>query len=496
MQTIPFSIGVDLGTTNCKVVAVSDCGSLLASASSDYSLYTPHSGWVEQKPEEVWAGVLIALRSLLLKLPDGAQAAGLSLSGAMHSSFPMDAAGQPLAPAMTWADQRATPQAAALRARCDPHALYLRTGCPVTPFYHLSKLRWWLEEASDLVRGTAKFVMIKDWVLYRLTGALVSDLSMASSTGLLDNRRLDWDPEALDLAGVKPGQLPRLISPSAVVGSLLPAAAQATGLTGGLPVVAGASDGGLANLGAGAAAPGQSVITVGTSGAVRRLVAEPLLDPRERTWCYLVSEGRWFAGGAINNGGLALRWVRERFYPEMEGEAGFVRLMDEAASVAPGAGGVLLLPYFTGERSPHWDPAVRATLAGLGLEHGRPHIARAVLEGVAFCLADVWEALAAAPVSADPVHLTGGITHSPLWEQIVADVIGIPMAPVDVADASALGAAMLAQWGIGAAPSLESLAQRVTAGGRLEPDTQRHADYREQHLRWQRLYTIGSGKGG
>jgi gluconokinase len=486
-------IGLDLGTTNSKAVALDADGKQLASASSDYRLYSPHSGWAEQKVEEVWQGVLAALKTLSGKLPQGIELAGMSISGAMHSSLAVDDRGQPLAPALTWADQRAAPQAEALRKRCDPQALYQRTGCPLVSIYHPAKLRWWIEQAPEIARKTKYFTLIKDWILFRLTGAWATDYSITSATGLLDIRKLEWDSEALDLAGVTADKLPPLVSPRKLVGGLLPEVAQACGLPPGLKVVAGAGDGGLANLGSGAAAPGQSVITVGTSGAVRRVVDQPLLDPQQRTWCYLLAEQRWFAGGAINNGGLAVQWVRERFYPELQGEDGFNRLFADAASVPAGAGGVLLVPYFSGERSPHWDAQARALLVGLGLEHGRAHIARAALEGVAFCLADVWEALQREALQTEEspvVHLTGGITRSPLWVQILADVLGVRLAPVEAADASVVGAAMLGQWALGQVGSLEELAQRVPPGPLVQPDGERHAAYVEEHRRWQGLYPM------
>lgn len=490
-------IGLDLGTTNSKAVALDAGGRQLASASSDYRLYSPRSGWAEQQAEEVWQGVLAALKSLAGKLPKGTEVAGLCLSGAMHSSLPVDAAGSPLAPALTWADQRAAPQAEALRQRCDAQALYQRTGCPLVSIYHPAKLRWWQEQAPEIARRAQRFVLIKDWVLFRLTGEWATDFSITSATGLLDIRRLEWDAEALDLAGVSAAQLPPLVSPGCLLGELLPQVVQACGLPPGLKVIAGAGDGGLANLGSGAAAPGQSVITVGTSGAVRRVVDRPLLDPQQRTWCYLLAEQRWFAGGAINNGGLAVQWVRERFYPELSGADGYTRLFADAAAVSPGAGGVLLVPYFSGERSPHWDAQARALLVGLGLEHSRAHIGRAALEGVAFCLADVWEALQGDNQPAEQVlralpvvHLTGGITRSPLWVHILADVLGVRLAPVEAADASAVGAAMLGQWALGQAGSLEELAQRVLPGPLVEPDMERHAAYVEQHQKWQGLYQI------
>jgi gluconokinase len=361
-------IGLDLGTTRCKAVAVDTAGAVLAVAAGDYALRTPHAGWAEQSAQEVWAGAVTALQGLQPLLPAGSTVAGLGLSGAMHSLIPVDAAGAPLAPALTWADQRAAPQAEALRQQLGPaagHALYARTGCRLNALYHPAKLIWFRQAAPSVFARAARFVALKDWVFWRLTGRWLTDVGLASTTGLLDLQRLEWDPEALALAGVDAERLPALTPPDAVCGELLPAAAAATGLAPGLPAVPGSSDGGTANLGAGAVRPGQSVVTVGTSGAVRRLAAAPWLDPSERTWCYVLAAGQWFAGGAINNGGLALQWVRERFYPDLPGPAGYDRLLQEAAAVAPGAEGVCLLPYFAGERSPHWNPLARAALTGL-----------------------------------------------------------------------------------------------------------------------------------
>jgi gluconokinase len=355
-----------------------------------------------------------------------------------------------------------------------------------------------VDEAPDIARQAVSFITIKDYVIYCLTGRLLGDISVYSATGLLDIHRYKWDDEALALAGVTARQLPQLDSPLALVGHLSENSASLTGLPANLPVILGASDGGLANLGTGVSTPGQSVITVGTSGAVRRIAAEPLLDipaidasnsnsPRGRTWCYLLTENRWFAGGAINNGGLAVQWVREKFYPELPDEAGYQRMFAEAADIPPGAAGVTILPYFAGERSPYWNAEARAVFTGLGLEHDRRHIARAVLEGVAYRLGEIWEALGPAKSTA-AVRLTGGILQSPLWAQIVCNVIGVPLVAVETGDASAIGAAMLGFAALGVIPSLETLAEKVSPGTGWQPDPDNHAIYRSGLERFHKLY--------
>ena len=490
-----YVIGLDLGTTNCKALALSAKGKVLASAESSYPLLSPESGRVEQDAREVWGGVQKTLRAVLDSLPERGDPAGglagICLSGAMHSLLPVDASGAPLAPAITWADERAAGQAAKLRHEVDAFALYQRTGCPLESIYYPAKLRWYQEAAPEIFRAAARFTGIKDWICFRLTGAWTTDYGLASTTGLLDIHRMAWDAEALALGGIGADRLPRLVSPYEVVG---PVSASQTGssrgsrsgLPAGIPVIAGSSDGGLANLGAGAIHPGEIALTIGTSGAVRRIVDRPQLDPDERTWCYILDEDRWFAGGAINNGGLALQWVRDRFYSEVVGEAGYLRMLADAAGIPAGAGGVFFLPYFTGERSPYWNSSIRGLLYGLGMEHTRAHVARAVLEGVAYTLADVWEALNETGEPGE-ARLTGNITRSPLWAQILASVLNLRLIPVAGEDASVFGAAMTGLKALGIA-TLEETAARIAFGKAYLPDPAPRAVYAAGHKTFQELY--------
>ena len=481
-----FTIGLDLGTTTIKAVAATVDGEVLAITSATYALHTPHPGWAEQHADEVWQGAVTALKALVPRLP-ASGLRGLSLSGAMHSVLPVSAEGAPLAPALTWADQRPAAYLSAARAATQPRQLYARTGCPLQAIYHIPKLRWWQAQPAAGAERAALYVMLKDYVVFRLTGRWASDLSLASTTGLLNMQSLGWDAEALALAGVEAERLPPLCAPTDVVGGLTDEAAQATGLPAGLPIVAGGSDGALANLGAGVVAPGQMIITIGTSGAVRRIVPAPWCDDAERTWCYLLTGERWFVGGAINNGGLTLQWAHDTYYGSDPGD-GYAILMREAARVPAGADGVRLLPYFTGERSPHWNAEATAALLGLRLSHTRAHIARAALEGVAFCLADVWQALRAAGPPPATVSLSGGILRSPLWAQIVADVLGVELTALEATDASALGAARLAHAALGQPEALDSAPHAAIGEVRYAPDPERHALYQAEHAEFQALY--------
>jgi gluconokinase len=493
-QKTPIIIGLDMGTSHCKAAAIDTHGRTVAAAQRHCTLDSPRPGWVEQDVGQVWETVVHTLADMAVHLQDR-QPDALCLSSAMHSLLPVNEAGEPLARAMIWADMRATPQADRLRALPDAAQRYARTGCPLQSIYHPAKLAWLLVEQPQIARRAVRFVTIKEYVLYRLTGRWVADFGTASATGLLDIHTLQWDKDTLSTAGIAAGQLAGLVSPLALVGDLLPSVAPLTGMPYGLPVIAGSGDGGLANLGSGAVQEGHSVITIGTSGAVRRVVNQPQIDPQQRTWCYVLMEGRWYAGGAINNGGLALRWVVERFYPELQGTAAYDRLFAEAAAIAPGAEGVTVLPYFTGERTPHWNPHARGVISGLGPTHTRAHIARAALEGVAYCLADVWDILAQQSMLCTPTRLTGQVARAPVWAQIISDVLGVPLALTDAADASAVGAAMLGQLAMGYADSVESLAAQVVHGPEIVPDPSVRPIYEEGHRGFRELYAGIFGAG-
>lgn len=494
METL--TIGLDIGTTGCKAVALAAGGEPLATTSATYPLLTDASGRAEQEPEALWSAVCRALLELTERLRGATTATttttaieGLALSGAMHSVLPLDKNLAPLANALTWADSRASDAPKALRERTDEGALYRLTGCPLQTPYHPARLSWLQEAHPELTRRSRYFVALKDFIALQLCGHLSTDHGLASTTGLLDIHTLSWQGEALSLAGISAERLPELRRPTDRAGTLKRAAAEATGLPAGLPIFLGSSDGGLANLGSGVAKPGETILTLGTSGAVRQVATTPQLDDRALTWCYVLTEGHYFAGGAINNGGLTLEWLRRTFYKDLPKEEGFTQLLADSAH-AP-SGELICLPYLTGERTPHWDAELRASFFGVGEYHARADLVRAGLEGVACCLADVFDLI---KPSALPVQLTGGAARAPFLAQLITDALGARTEANHVADASALGAAMLAQVGLGMT-TLTGAAERAAevAQTRLEPDPEAHAHYREKRARARRLLEATRG---
>ncbi len=474
-------LGLDLGTSRVKVTIVDPHGHVRASAHRDVRLIHPAPDRAEQEPSEVLAALAEAIRDAVSQMgQDSGRIQGLACSSAMHSLLALDAHGKPLGRALSWADNRAREQVHELL----PHAgeLMRRTGTPIATMSPLAKLRWFSQHERAFAEGAARWVSMKDYLLMWLTGEAVVDHSIASASGLFDIERLDWDPEALRLAGVRREQLSIPVPTTTPVGSLRAAPAESLGLAAGLPVIAGAADGCLENLGAGAVDEGQAAVTIGTSGAVRAVVKSAQGDPRGRLFCYVLTDDRWVVGGPISNGGLVVRWAQERLLPELADEARAAgrepyALFDElAAGVPAGANGLVCLPALVGERAPDWDPDLRGVLIGLDPSHGREHVLRALLEGVAYQVATVFEVLESGR-ELTAVHATGGFTDSPVWLRILAGALDRPLLVPSAAEGASFGAALLGLQALGLADAF-ALARRITTEhDTIRPDPSDRTSY-------------------
>jgi gluconokinase len=453
-------LGVDIGTTSTKVVAFDVAGTDRGSRSLDYALDEPRPGEATQDPDRIRRAVHDGIRQVAAEAAEaGHRVRGLSFSAAMHSLLALDGDGRPLTPSLTWADTRATEQAERLRGTAEGLELHRRTGTPVHPMSPLVKLLWFRERSPEVYAAAARWVGIKEYVLADLTGRCVVDHGIASASGLLDSARLDWDEEALAATGVRRAQLPDLV-PTTEVLPLRADVADELGLDRGTPVVAGGGDGPLANLGVGAVLPGVAACSIGTSGALRVTVEKPGIDPLGRVFCYLLTEGRWVVGGAVNNGGSVLRWAADALFPEVEGDA--VPLMLHLAErVPPGSGGLLMLPYLMGERAPHWSALPRGAYVGLTRAHRREHLVRAALEGVCLQLALVLASMEAAGNEVREIRATGGFARSGLWRQVLSDALGRDLGFPAGHEGSSFGAALLGMSALGLVQDIEVAAGMI-----------------------------------
>lgn len=461
-------LGIDIGTTSTKVVLFSASGASLDQHTVGYPLLSPQPDVQEQDPEEIYQAVIESVRTVMQRHPARLKTlVGLSFSTAMHSLIAVDDRGQLLTCSITWADRRSTPWVSKIRQCCDAHDLYARTGTPLHPMSPLVKLMWLRHEQPELFRQAAKFISIKEYVIYRWFARYVVDYSIANATGLFNMKALDWDAEALALAGITSAQLSQLVPTTHVLSSMTSEAADSMGLPASVPVVIGASDGALGNLGMGAMTPDVVAITVGTSGAVRTMVNRPQTDPQERLFCYALTENHWVIGGATNNGGIILRWVREQL---AMAETDTARLLQEnpydiltaiAATIPAGSEGLIFHPYLAGERSPLWNANARGSFFGLGLHHTKAHMIRAVLEGVVYNLYVVLTALQDVVGPASSIQATGGFARSMLWRQMLADVFNRVVTIPKIYESSCFGAAVLGLYALEQIPHLEQVSEMV-----------------------------------
>jgi gluconokinase len=485
----PYFIGLDLGTTRTRAVVFDRGGVAVADASQDYPLETPRPAWAEQNPLLVYQAALTCLRNVMrIETISPADIAGVGLSGTLHNIIAIDESGDPLTPAMIWADTRATREVAEIRRSTDATRLYTRTGCPVHPMYPIAKLRWLRHEQPALFSSARRFISIKDFVFQRLVGGFAIDFSVASGTGMLALQTRTWDEEALSLAGVTEDQLGELVEPT-FTGPLTRESAIATGLLAGTPVAIGAGDGVLSALGTGTLAPGQMTAMIGTSGAVRVVTDEPRVDREGRTWCYYLASGLWVAGAAIHNAGMAYDWTAEKLLRiSADDDQDHTRLSSWAEDVPAGSGGLIFLPFLAGERSPYWNANARGVLFGLSINHDYRHIVRATLEGVCYRMRSCFQALDEVAGPIREIRAAGGFVHSPLWLQMLGDVLGQPLLVPNTTESSALGAAVLSMLADGAIESLDDVAQMVSIERRVQPDPERHATYSRLYDLYLRVY--------
>lgn len=488
-----YIIAIDIGTTNCKAVTVNTKGEIVHTCKTGYPIIQETKGQSEQDPEQIFRAVVEMLQESL-DANKGKPVQAISFSAAMHSVIAVDKDGQPLTRSITWADTRSKKWADELLQHKDISQIFHHTGTPVHPMSPLSKLVWLREEMPAVFSQSAKFISIKEYVFFRLFGTYVVDYSIASATGLFDAETLQWYAPALTAAGISAQQLSEPVPCTHAETQLLPQWAALLPQAANIPFIVGASDGCLANLGCGAVGAGEAALTIGTSGAVRVVSREALPDAQGRLFRYLLTENLFVTGGPTNNGGIALQWlVQQVLQWPLHTDADFERLWQMAAAVPAGADKLLFLPYLLGERAPVWDAGTKGVFFGLTTRHQPPHLIRAVMEGILYALIQVLQTVEAVSGKVDCIYASGGFTHSALWMRLLADISGKKIIRTEGADASALGAAMLAMHALQMIKDPLDVKHLVQHQDTLLPNEQAHAVYRQYFAVYESLYPALKG---
>lgn len=477
-------LGIDLGTSGVRVVAVNLEGAIIAQAMRSYPLLTPHPGWTQQNPDDWITATFQALTEVVQQLQDY-QIIALGLSGQMHGMVPLDAAGSVIRPAILWNDQRTGKAVTTIETIVPRQELIQRTGNPAITGFQLPKIVWLRELEPQAFSRMQHVLLPKDYLGYVLTGEMATEPSDASGVGCFNLGDRTWDLDILTAIDLKSDLFPQVIASTAIVGKLKPEIAKITGLPAGLPIVAGGGDNAAAAIGLGISSTNcdRGSLSLGTSGVIFVPLAQPVAEPEGRIHLFCHADGGYHLLGVTLAASGSLRWYHDTFFPDFS----YDDLIEWASDASPGAGGVIFLPHLAGERSPFLDSEARGAWLNLSLAHSKAEMTRAVLEGVAYSLRaalDVMQAIA-------PIHelvATGGGSRSALWLQIIADVLDIKLTKPMLAEGAAYGAALLALVGCGVYPNLETVFPLLPA---IEEYTQpnSHLVYTDTFQRFAAIYT-------
>jgi len=476
-------LGLDVGTTSTRCVAVDEIGRLRAEATADYPLYSPRPGWTEQRPEDWWQASCQAIARVAAEV--GQEVAGLGLTGQMHGAVFLDHKDNVIRPALLWNDQRTADQCQTITESVGAQRLLEIAGNPALTGFQAPKLLWLREQEPDSYAQLKRVLLPKDYIRLRLSGEAATDASDASGTLLLDIERRAWSQEILDALQIHSDWLPDVFEGPEPAGRLRDQVASALGLPSGIPLAAGGGDNAAAAVGNGIIHEGLASCSIGTSGVLFAHSDRISRDPSGRlhAFCHAVPERYHLMGVTLAAGG-SLQWWRN-----LLGAADYDHLNQLAAEAPPGAEGLIFLPYLTGERSPHLDPLARGAFFGLTSRHRAAHLTRAVMEGVAFSLRDCLSIMSSLGTVATEVRATGGGARSPFWRQLLADILGCPIVRTLADQGPAYGAALLAGVATGIYANTEQACNRIALRDDVsEPDPDRSRLYDAVYLAYRSLY--------
>lgn len=484
-----YFIGLDLGTSALKLLLMEEGGQILNIVTKEYPLEFPQPGWSQQNPDD-WLRAVLSGVAELLRGFDATQVAGIAAGGQMHGLVVLDEHDKVIRPAILWNDGRTQKQVEYLNGTIGKETLSERTANIAFAGFTAPKLLWMRENEPELFARIRKIMLPKDYINYRLTGVHCTDYSDASGMLLLDVKNKRWSAEMLELCGVREDQMPALYESWQPVGTLLPGMAAAMGLSSHVKVCAGAGDNAAAAVGCGVVGDGGCNISLGTSGTVFITSKQFRVDSRNALHSFDHADGGYHLMGCILSAASCNKWWMEEILKTAD-------FAGEQTPITPdclGKNDVYFLPYLMGERSPHNDPAARGAFIGLRMDSTRADMTQAVLEGVAFAIRDSVEIARAQGIAIGRSRVCGGGAKSPLWRQILANVLGIPLELPQTEQGPGYGGAMLAAVGCGAYPDVAACAKALTSVKTVtEPDPALTAAYEEKYNRWRQLYPALKG---
>lgn len=483
-------LGIDLSTTGAKALLIDSEGRVVSSATTPLNLSTPHPLWSEQDPHEWWTATVNSIKTALAEASvSGEDIVAIGLTGQMHSLVLLDENGHVLRPAILWNDQRCGAECDEIRARVTRDKLVQITGNDALTGFTAPKILWVEKHEPQIHQRIRHILLPKDYIRYKLTAGLAMDKADGSGTMLFDLRRRTWSTELLSLLNISAEWLPRTFEGHETTGEVTREVAELTGLRAGTSVVAGGGDQAAGAVGVGVVRPGMMAVTVGTSGVVFAATESALIEPAGRlhAFCHAV-ENRWHLMGVMLSAAGSLQWYHDKFAREKS----FAELVNEAADIPAGSEGLIFLPYLSGERTPHPDPFARGAWIGLTTRHSQPHLTRAVLEGVAFGLKDIFNLMKEIGLgSVDQIRVSGGGAKSVLWRQILADIFEAELVTVNTTEGAAYGAALLAGVGAGVWGDVDAAcSQTIFVNDRVSPNRATAEIYRSMYHQYRNLYPV------
>ena len=484
---MPFLMGIDISTTGAKALIIDANGTVIAVANTPQPISQPQPLWSEQDPADWWDGIVASIRAALAESGlSGGDISAIGLTGQMHGLVLLDAQGDVLRPSILWNDQRTQAQCDYMTAVIGAQRLLELTGNPALTGFTAPKILWVRDNEPDVYAGVAQVLLPKDYIRYKLTAAYATDLAGAAGTSLLNVAERAWSQDVLAALDIPAAWMPPVHEGTQVTSRISAAAAAATGLSAGTPVVGGGGDQAAGAIGMGCVSPRVIGVTVGTSGVVFAPLSSYAYEPQGRlhAFCHAVP-GLWHFMGVMLSAAGSLQWYKDCFAAAVD----FDSLLAEAADVPAGSEGLFFLPYLTGERTPHPDPLARGAFIGITSRHSRGHMTRAVLEGVAFGLKDSFTLVDQVGLPAEyEVRISGGGAKSPVWQQIIADVLGAPLVNVNTTEGGAFGAAVLASVAAGAFDDVASACAAMIQTGDRVATSDDQAVYAERYGIYQSLY--------